>query len=71
MTPGRLIYKTLLQISKQYRSTGLPLTGVVGFSESRFRYPLAQRLKEAFTVQQNNPDLDCKPVIADISCIRL
>lgn len=63
MTPGNLIYKTLLQISSQYRSNGLPLTGIVGFSESRFRYPLAQALKEAFTARRGNPDLDCKPVM--------
>lgn len=60
MNAGRLVYKTILQINKQYSSSRLPLTGIVGFSQSRFRYPVSQAVKEAFNAQRDNPDLDCK-----------
>lgn len=60
MNAGRLVYKTILQISKQYSSNRLPLTGIVGFSQSRFRYPVSQAVKEVFNAQRDNPDLDCK-----------
>ncbi|KAL3151872.1 hypothetical protein ABBQ38_012834 [Trebouxia sp. C0009 RCD-2024] len=58
MNAGRLVYKTILQINKQYSSSRLPLTGIVGFSQSRFRYPVSQAVKEAFNAQRDNPDLD-------------
>lgn len=61
MNPGRLIYKSLLQINKQYLGSRLPLTGIVGFTKSRFRYPVNHVLREAFGGQRNDPDLDCKP----------
>ena len=60
MNPGRLIYKTILQISKQYSGNRLPLTGIVGFSQSRFRYPVIHAVKEAFQARHDSPDLDCK-----------
>ena len=60
MNPGRIVYKTILQINKQYSSNRLPLTGIVGFSQSRFRYPVIHAVKEAFNTHYDNPDLDCK-----------
>ena len=60
MNPGKVIYKTILQISKQYSSNRLPLTGIVGFSQSRFRYPVILAVKEAFDAKLDSPDLDCK-----------
>lgn len=63
MNAGRVTYKTILQIYKQYCSSRLPLTGIVGFSQSRFRYPIIHAVKEAFNVQRDNPDLDCKSAV--------
>lgn len=63
MNAGRLIYKTILQINNQYSSNRLPLTGIVGFSQSRFRYPVSLAVKEAFNAQRDNPDLDCKSAV--------
>ena len=58
MALGRTIYRTLLQITKQYELKRLPLTGVVGFTEARFRSPPAIFFREALDVRQHQPDYD-------------
>ena len=58
MTLGRLIYKSILQITNQYEVKRLPLTGVVGVTEARFRYPPIQLFRDAFQARGHNPDFD-------------
>ena len=57
-TLGKLIYKSLLQITKQYDLQRLPLTGVVGFTESRFKYPLSLVYREALQAKGREPNFD-------------
>lgn len=57
-TLGKLIYKSLLQITKQYDLQQLPLTGVVGFTESRFKYPLSLVYREALQAKGREPNFD-------------
>ncbi|DBB12185.1 hypothetical protein WJX82_000627 [Trebouxia sp. C0006] len=58
MTLGRLIYKSLLQITTQYDVSRLPLTGVVGLTEARFRYPPSRLFREAIQTRRQQPDFD-------------
>ena len=60
MTLGRLIYKSLLQITTQYDVSRLPLTGVVGLTEARFRYPPSRLFREAIQTRRQQPDFDGK-----------
>ncbi|KAL0030415.1 hypothetical protein WJX79_003060 [Trebouxia sp. C0005] len=58
MTLGRLLYKSLLQITSQYTVSRLPLTGVVGSTEARFRYPPSRLFREAIQNRRQQPDFD-------------
>ena len=60
MTLGRLIYKSLLQITSQYDVSRLPLTGVVGLTQARFRYPPSRLFREAIQNRRHQPDFDGK-----------
>lgn len=60
MTLGRLIYKSLLQITSQYDVNRLPLTGIVGLTEARFRYPPSQLFREVIQDRRQQPDFDGK-----------
>lgn len=58
MTLGRLMYKSLLRITGQYDVNRLPLTGVVGFTETRFKYPASQLFREAVQSRAQTSDFD-------------
>lgn len=58
MNLGRIIYRSLLQITKQYELKRLPLTGVVGFTEARFSSPPTSIFRDGFRVRQIQPDFD-------------
>lgn len=58
MTLGRLLYKSLLRITGQYDVNRLPLTGVVGFTETRFKYPASQLFREAVQSRARTSDFD-------------
>lgn len=56
MTLGRAMYRSLLQINKQYELKRIPITGVVGFTGSRFSNPPMLRLREAFDAKEADFD---------------
>ena len=61
MNLGRIIYRSLLQITKQYELKRLPLTGVVGFTEARFSSPPTSIFRDGFRIRQIQPDFDGRP----------